>query len=124
VLPFNLSEATGQTARQLISLWTKEEIMGAIIGWIIFGLIAGAIAKLLMPGRDPGGMVVTILLGIAGAVIGGFIGRAIWGSTGANDWSIGSFALAIAGAILLLFLYRLFLGRGSGTGTNIGRRAA
>lgn len=100
--------------------------MGAIIGWIIFGLIAGAVAKLLMPGRDPGGMIVTMLLGIGGAVIGGFIGRAIWGSTGANDWSIGSFALAIVGAILLLFLYRMFAGRGSGTGTTIdrGRRAA
>jgi uncharacterized membrane protein YeaQ/YmgE (transglycosylase-associated protein family) len=85
--------------------------MGAIIGWIIFGLIAGAIAKLLMPGRDPGGFIVTILLGIAGAVVGGFIGRALWGSTGANDWSIGSFALAIVGAILLLALYRMFVGR-------------
>jgi uncharacterized membrane protein YeaQ/YmgE (transglycosylase-associated protein family) len=89
--------------------------MGAIIGWIIFGLIAGAIAKLLMPGRDPGGFIVTILLGIAGAVIGGFIGRALWGSTGANDWSIGSFALAIVGAILLLALYRMFVGRRGGT---------
>lgn len=100
--------------------------MGAIIGWIIFGLIAGAVAKLLMPGRDPGGMFVTILLGIGGALVGGFIGRALWGSTGASDWSIGSFALAIAGAILLLFLYRLFIGRGRGTGTTIdrGRRAA
>jgi uncharacterized membrane protein YeaQ/YmgE (transglycosylase-associated protein family) len=100
--------------------------MGAIIGWIVFGLIAGAIAKLLMPGRDPGGFVVTILLGIGGAVVGGFIGRAIWGSTGANDWSIGSFVLAIAGAILLLFLYRMFVGRGKGAGTTIGsgRRAA
>ena len=100
--------------------------MGAIIGWIIFGLIAGAIAKLLMPGRDPGGFVVTILLGIGGAVVGGFIGRAIWGSTGANDWSIGSFVLAIAGAILLLFLYRMFVGRGKSAGTTIGsgRRAA
>jgi uncharacterized membrane protein YeaQ/YmgE (transglycosylase-associated protein family) len=87
--------------------------MGAIIGWIIFGLIAGAIAKLLMPGRDPGGFIVTMLLGIAGAVIGGFIGHALWGSSGANDWSIGSFALAIGGAILLLALYRLFVGRRS-----------
>ena len=85
--------------------------MGAIIGWIIFGAIAGAIAKLLMPGKDPGGFIITILLGIAGAVVGGFIGRALWGSNGVNDWSIGSFALAIAGAILLLFLYRLIFGR-------------
>jgi uncharacterized membrane protein YeaQ/YmgE (transglycosylase-associated protein family) len=98
--------------------------MGAIIGWIIFGLIAGAIAKLLMPGRDPGGIFVTILLGIGGALIGGFIGRAIWGSSGANDWSIGSFILAIAGAILLLALYRMIKGRGTGATIDRGRRAA
>lgn len=84
--------------------------MGAIFGWIIFGLIAGAIAKLLMPGRDPGGWIVTMLLGIAGAVVGGWVGHALWGSTGANDWSIGSFALAIAGAFLLLFIYRMAVG--------------
>jgi uncharacterized membrane protein YeaQ/YmgE (transglycosylase-associated protein family) len=85
--------------------------MGAIIGWIIFGLIAGAIAKLLMPGRDPGGWIVTMLLGIAGAVIGGWIGHALWGSSGVNDWSIGSFGLAIVGAILLLAIYRMIIGR-------------
>lgn len=89
--------------------------MGAIIGWIIFGLIAGVIAKLLMPGRDPGGFIITMLLGIAGALVGGFIGRALWGSTGVNDWSIGSFALAIGGAILLLALYRVIVGRRKGT---------
>src|SRR5437867_2597217 len=85
--------------------------MGAIIGWAIFGLIAGAIAKLLMPGKDPGGMFTTRLLGIAGAVLGGFSGRALWGSTGVSGWGIGSFALAIAGSLLLLFLYRLVIGR-------------
>ena len=98
--------------------------MGAIIGWIIFGLIAGAIAKLLMPGRDPGGFVITMLLGVAGAMVGGFIGRALWGSSGVNDWSIGSFALAIAGAILLLALYRVFIGRRGSTVDGSGRRAA
>ena|SRR5512147_2415345 len=98
--------------------------MGAVIGWIIFGLIAGAIAKLLMPGKDPGGFVITILLGIAGAVVGGFIGHALWGSTGVNDWSIGSFALAIVGAILLLALYRVFIGRRRGTVAGGGRWAA
>lgn len=98
--------------------------MGAIIGWIIFGVIAGAIAKLLMPGKDPGGFIVTMLLGIAGAVVGGFIGNALWGSSGANDWSIGSFALAIAGAILLLFIYRMVVGRRRGSVSDIGRRAA
>lgn len=87
--------------------------MGAIIGWAIFGLIAGAIAKLLMPGRDPGGWFTTMLLGIAGALVGGFIGRAIWGSSGVTGWGIGSFALAIGGAVLLLFLYRLVVGRRS-----------
>lgn len=98
--------------------------MGAIIGWIIFGVIAGAIAKLLMPGKDPGGFIVTMLLGIAGAVVGGFIGNALWGSSGVNDWSIGSFALAIAGAILLLFIYRMVVGRRRGSVSDIGRRAA
>lgn len=93
--------------------------MGAIIGWIIFGLIAGALAKLLMPGRDPGGFIVTILIGIAGAIIGGFIGRALWGSPGVNDWSIGSFGLAIAGAIILLALYRMIVGRRTVRGTVV-----
>jgi uncharacterized membrane protein YeaQ/YmgE (transglycosylase-associated protein family) len=95
--------------------------MGAIIGWIIFGAIAGAIAKLLMPGRDPGGFIVTMLLGIAGALVGGFVGRALWGSPGVNDWSLGSFALAIAGAILLLFIYRMIVGRRKGTVVNTDR---
>ena len=100
--------------------------MGAVIGWIIFGAIAGAIAKLLMPGKDPGGFIVTILLGIAGALVGGWIGRALWGSTGVTGWGIGSFALAIGGAILLLIIYRMITGRrGGGAGTiDRGRRAA
>ena len=98
--------------------------MGAIFGWIIFGLIAGAIAKLLMPGKDPGGFIVTILIGIAGALVGGFIGHALWGSTGVNDWSFGSFALAVAGAILLLFVYRVLVGRRKGHVSDIDRRAA
>jgi len=95
--------------------------MGAIIGWIIFGVIAGAIAKLLMPGKDPGGFIVTMLLGIAGALVGGFIGRALWGSAGANDWSISSFALAIGGAILLLAIYRFMVGRRRTTAEVITR---
>jgi uncharacterized membrane protein YeaQ/YmgE (transglycosylase-associated protein family) len=104
------------------------ENMGAIIGWAIFGLIAGAIAKLLMPGKDPGGLFVTLLLGIAGALVGGFIGRALWGSSGVTGWGLGSFALAIGGAVLLLFLYRLIIGRRSTsvttTKTGGGRWAA
>lgn len=97
--------------------------MGAIIGWIIFGLIAGAIAKLLMPGKDPGGIFVTMLLGVAGALVGGYIGRLLWGSAGVTGWGIGSFALAIAGAVLLLWIYRLAVGRRrSATPTDISRR--
>jgi len=95
--------------------------MGAIIGWIIFGVIAGAIAKLLMPGKDPGGFIVTMLLGIAGALVGGFVGRALWGSSGVNDWSIGSFALAIGGAIILLAIYRLVIGRRRGVAVSRDR---
>jgi uncharacterized membrane protein YeaQ/YmgE (transglycosylase-associated protein family) len=79
-----------------------------IIGWIVFGLIVGAIAKLLMPGRDPGGWIVTILLGIAGALVGGFLGRAV-GWYGAND--AAGFLMSLLGAIVLLALYRLVRGR-------------
>ena len=79
-----------------------------IIGWIIFGLIVGAIAKLLMPGRDPGGWVVTIVLGIAGALVGGFLGRAV-GWYGPND--AAGFLMSVIGAIVLLVLYRLAFGR-------------
>lgn len=77
-----------------------------ILSWIIFGLIAGAIAKFLMPGRDPGGCIVTTLLGIAGAVVGGFIGS-LFGLGTVSEFSFGSFIIAILGAILLLWLYRM-----------------
>lgn len=76
-----------------------------ILAWIIFGLIAGALAKLLMPGRDPGGCIVTILLGIAGAVVGGFIGSLL-GFGGVERFDFRSFLIAIAGAILILWIYR------------------
>ena len=82
------------------------------VGWIIIGLIAGAIAKLLMPGKDPGGCIVTILLGVAGALVAGFIGRAI-GWYGPNDQGAG-FIAAVIGAFILLFIYRLVSGRRGG----------
>ena len=77
-----------------------------IISWILFGLVVGIIAKLLMPGRDPGGFIITILLGIAGALIGGFIGRAMgfYGPDEAAGWII-----SILGAIVLLALYRMMV---------------
>ena len=78
--------------------------------WIIFGLIVGAIAKLIMPGKDPGGIFVTIIIGIVGAVIGGFIGNAL-GFGRVDSWSFGSFVLAVIGAIILLIIYRLLTRR-------------
>ncbi|MGD9742013.1 MAG: GlsB/YeaQ/YmgE family stress response membrane protein [Dongiaceae bacterium] len=77
-----------------------------ILSWIILGLIAGAIAKLVMPGKDPGGIIVTILIGIVGAVIGGFIGNQM-GFGGVGGIDIRSILIATAGAIILLLIYRL-----------------
>jgi uncharacterized membrane protein YeaQ/YmgE (transglycosylase-associated protein family) len=79
-----------------------------ILTWILFGLVVGIIAKLLMPGRDPGGFIVTILLGIAGSLLGGFIGRAM-GFYGPNQGA--SWMMSIVGAILLLVLYRFAVRR-------------
>ena len=79
-----------------------------ILSWILFGLVVGVIAKLLMPGRDPGGFIVTILLGIAGALFGGFIGRAM-GFYGENQGA--GWIMSILGAIVLLLLYRMMVRR-------------
>ena len=79
-----------------------------ILSWIVFGLVVGIIAKLLMPGRDPGGFIVTILLGIAGALLGGFVGRAM-GFYGPNEPA--GWLMSIGGAILLLVIYRVAIGR-------------
>lgn len=76
-----------------------------IIAWIVFGLIAGALAKWIMPGKDPGGLIMTMVLGIVGAMIGGFIGSAI-GFGGISGFDIRSFALAVGGALIVLFGYR------------------
>ena len=79
-----------------------------ILAWILFGLVVGIIAKLLMPGRDPGGFVITTLLGIAGAMLGGFIGRAL-GLYGPGQPA--GFFMAIIGAILLLVIYHALVRR-------------
>ena len=79
--------------------------MLSVLGWIVFGLIVGAIAKLVMPGRDAGGILVTMGLGIAGALVGGFIGRLLgWYQPGEP----AGFIMATFGAVLLLFIYRRF----------------
>lgn len=77
-----------------------------ILGWILFGLFVGAIAKLLMPGKDPGGVIVTILLGIAGSLLGGFLGRMLGGEGAPSGW-IGS----IVCTMLILLVYRLIMHR-------------
>jgi uncharacterized membrane protein YeaQ/YmgE (transglycosylase-associated protein family) len=82
----------------------------SILGWIFFGLLVGAVGKLLMPGRDPGGFIVTILLGIAGALLGGFLGRAL--GMYREDDPVG-FVMAVLGSIVLLILYRLTFARRS-----------
>lgn len=79
-----------------------------ILGWILFGLVVGALAKLIMPGRDPGGILVTILLGIVGAIVGGFLGRSLGlYQPGEPAGFIG----ALIGAIILLAIYRMIVGR-------------
>ncbi|HEX8667673.1 MAG TPA: GlsB/YeaQ/YmgE family stress response membrane protein [Allosphingosinicella sp.] len=79
-----------------------------ILGWIIVGALAGIIAKAIMPGRDPGGCIVTILLGIAGALVAGFLGKTLgWYRQGEG----AGFIAAIVGAIIILFVYRLVAGR-------------
>ena len=80
--------------------------MGVILTWIVLGLVAGALAKLIMPGKDPGGILVTILIGIVGAFIGGFLGSIIAGR-GLEGFSFWSVILAVVGALLLLWVYRL-----------------
>ncbi|CAA9522848.1 MAG: Transglycosylase associated protein [uncultured Sphingomonas sp.] len=79
-----------------------------VIGWIVIGLLAGGIAKLLMPGKDPGGCIITILLGIAGALLAGFIGKSVgWYDAG----EAAGFLAAIVGAFIILFIYRAVVGR-------------
>ena len=87
--------------------------MTGILVMIVLGLIIGAVAKLIMPGEDPGGIIVTILLGIGGSVVAGFLGRmAGWYTAGEP----AGFIASIVGAIIILALYRLIVGRGTGRG--------
>ena len=79
--------------------------MLGVLGWILFGLVVGIIAKLLMPGRDPGGFIVTTILGIVGAVVGGFLFRQLGLSAGGG--LIGALIVATIGAVVLLFLVRM-----------------
>jgi uncharacterized membrane protein YeaQ/YmgE (transglycosylase-associated protein family) len=89
-----------------------------ILGWIVLGLIAGAIAKAIMPGRDPGGVLMTMIIGIIGSLLGGFIGRALFDYGSVNDAGgvsepgfLMSLVMAIVGSIVLLAIYRLVRGQ-------------
>ena len=80
----------------------------SILGWIVIGLIAGALAKWLSPGKDPGGLIITILIGVAGGLLGGFLANFIGLGTGGMIWNL---VLATAGAVLLLWIYRMIRNR-------------
>jgi uncharacterized membrane protein YeaQ/YmgE (transglycosylase-associated protein family) len=82
-----------------------------IIGWIILGLLAGAIAKAILPGDDPGGIIVTMLIGIVGAIVGGLIASALDIGDLDEFFDIGTWLIAIGGALLLLIIYRVVTGR-------------
>jgi uncharacterized membrane protein YeaQ/YmgE (transglycosylase-associated protein family) len=76
------------------------------LSWIVMGLIVGLLAKFMMPGKDPGGLIITILIGIAGAFVGGFIGSLLGLGT-VTGFNVASLLLAVGGAVLLLILYRV-----------------
>ncbi|MFG3051988.1 GlsB/YeaQ/YmgE family stress response membrane protein [Kitasatospora sp. NPDC048239] len=83
----------------------------SIVAWIVLGLVAGALAKLLLPGKDPGGLVVTTLIGIAGSFVGGWIASKVFHrSVSAHFFDLATWASAIGGALVLLILYRIFFG--------------
>lgn len=83
------------------------------LAFLLLGLIAGAIAKLILPGKQGGGWFITLLLGVVGAILGGWIGSALFG-VGINEfWSLSSWLLAIGGAIIVLLIYGLIVGRGN-----------
>jgi len=83
-----------------------------IIGWIVLGLVAGAIAKAILPGTQGGGWIITIILGIVGALLGGFLGSVLFNVSISEFWSLQTWLLAIGGSILVLLIYGL-LTRGS-----------
>ncbi len=82
-----------------------------ILGWIVLGLIAGAVAKLILPGRQGGGWIATLLLGVVGALLGGWIGSLLFNVGLEEFWSLQTWLLAIGGAIIVLLIWGLIFGR-------------
>ena len=87
----------------------EENVMDGVLGWIVFGLVVGVLAKFVMPGRDGGGILVTIVLGIIGAVVGGFLGRALGFYAPGEP---AGFLMSIVGAVVVLAIYRATMRRG------------
>ncbi|WP_030759529.1 GlsB/YeaQ/YmgE family stress response membrane protein [Streptomyces sp. NRRL F-2664] len=80
-----------------------------ILAWILLGLLAGIIAKMLMPGRDPGGLIITVLIGIVGALLGGWLGKVIFGVDSVDGFfELSTWIAAIVGSLILLIVFRLF----------------
>ena len=97
-----------------------------ILAWIVFGLIAGAIAQVIMPGDDPGGggamgWLITMVIGIVGAVVGGLVGAAL-GFGGVDGFNLGSFLIAVVGALIVLFLWRMIADRSGGRSGGLAHR--
>ena len=84
----------------------------SFLGFLLLGLIAGAIAKLILPGKQGGGWFVTLLLGVVGAILGGWLGGLLFGANLEEFWSLESWLLAIGGSIIVLLIYGLIVGRG------------
>jgi uncharacterized membrane protein YeaQ/YmgE (transglycosylase-associated protein family) len=82
-----------------------------ILGWIVLGLVVGALAKLVMPGDDPGGVILTGVLGIVGALLGGFVGHALFGTGLGGFFDLRTWVLALIGSLIVLGVYRLVAGR-------------
>src|SRR5688500_12797933 len=98
------SSSGGRTVALRANRSRGGSAMVGVLGWVLFGLVVGIVAKLLMPGRDPGGFIITTILGIVGAVIGGFLGRTL-GLYGPGEPA--GFLMATLGAVVLLFIYRM-----------------
>ena len=95
------------------SVWDAKyrDMLTHLILWLILGLVAGSLAKLIMPGKDPGGLMVTIGLGVAGSFVGGYLGRILHLSSRTGGFTLAGVATAVGGAVVILALYRLVVKR-------------
>lgn len=82
-----------------------------ILGWIVVGLVVGALAKLIMPGKDPGGIIITIVIGVVGGLLGGFVSSKLFGVSTGSFFDLRTWIIALIGALVLLLIYRLIAGR-------------